>query len=135
MGGEVVLELLRRLEILPVQMISPALAALRGAEAGRFALATKITAVEEGRKSPLPSVAVFYQETPAGSKLIFRRVPVAAAKRCSVCVDGRVRPLSSRAMTDCVVSMRCASCSWVRPAVTRALMTARASANSGARAS
>jgi len=45
-GGEVVLELLRRLEILPVQMISLALAALRGAEAGRFALATKITAVE-----------------------------------------------------------------------------------------
>lgn len=38
--------------------------------------------------------------TISGSKLIFKRVPVAAASRCSVCVEGRDRPLSSLAMTD-----------------------------------
>ncbi|MCX6608981.1 MAG: SIS domain-containing protein [Acidobacteria bacterium] len=44
--AEVMPELLPIVEILPVQMISLALAAVRGAEAGRFALATKVTAVE-----------------------------------------------------------------------------------------
>ncbi len=39
-------ELLPLTEILPVQMVSLAIAALRGEEAGRFQLATKVTAVE-----------------------------------------------------------------------------------------
>src|ERR1017187_9672744 len=52
-----------------------------------------------------------YRQGPQGrvaacSKLIFRRVPVAAARRSRVCVDGRVRPLSRRAIADWVVSIR-----------------------------
>lgn len=50
---------------------------------------------------------------PSSSKLMSSRVPVAAASRSSVRVEGRLRPLSSRAMTDWVVSIRCASCSCV----------------------
>jgi len=54
------------------------------------------------------------------SKVILTRVPVAAARRCHVFVDGSVRPLSSRAITDWVVFIRLANSSCVRPALARA---------------
>ena len=66
----------------------------------------------------------------AGSKLIRRRVPVARAIFSSVRVDGWTRPLSSRATTDCVVSMRSANSACVNPAPVLASIRARASSNS-----
>ena len=47
---------------------------------------------------------------------------------------GRVRPLSRRATKGCEVAMRAASSAWLRPACTRAAMTARAIAYSARRA-
>ena len=47
----------------------------------------------------------------SGAKLMSKRDPVASAKRSSVRMDGRVRPLSSRAMTGCVVPIFRASSS------------------------
>jgi hypothetical protein len=55
------------------------------------------------------------------------RIPVAAAMRSNVWVEGFTRPLSSRAMTACVVCMRWASCACVSPAVVRAAIIADAS--------
>jgi hypothetical protein len=49
-----------------------------------------------------------------GSNEIRSRMPVAAASRSSVRVDGFTRPLSRRAITACVVCIRSASCSCVR---------------------
>ncbi len=68
---------------------------------------------------------------PVVSKLILSRVPVARAIFCNVLVDGWTRPLSSRAMTDCVVCMRSASCACVSLAPMRASISTRARSNSG----
>lgn len=66
-----------------------------------------------------------------GSKMIRSLVPVAAASRSSVRVDGLTLPLSSRAITPCLVPIRCASSSCVSPAARRA----RSSENSPSSAS
>ena len=58
-----------------------------------------------------------------GVKLMCSSVPVATASRANVSVVGRVRPLSSRAMVDCLVSIRTANSSCVSPASTRASST------------
>jgi hypothetical protein len=60
----------------------------------------------------------------SGAKLISKRDPVASAKRSSVRIDGRERPLSRRATTGCVVPILRASSSCVRPARLRTSMTA-----------
>ena len=70
----------------------------------------------------------------AGSKLIRRRIPVAAATLSRVRVEGLLRPLSGRAITACVVRMRFASCCCVRPARPRASIIADASENSSSSA-
>ena len=51
---------------------------------------------------------------------------VARAILSSVRVDGWMRPLSRRATTACVVSMRSANLAWVRACRTSATDTARA---------
>ena len=66
-----------------------------------------------------------------GSKLIRSLVPVACAILSSVLVDGRLRPLSSRATTDCVVSIRSASSAWVSLARVRASIRQRERSNAG----
>ena len=70
-----------------------------------------------------------------GSKPIRSRVPGVRATFSSVRVDGWMRPLSRRATTDCVVSMRSASSTWMSAALRRASMSVRASSNSGPRRS
>jgi hypothetical protein len=55
--------------------------------------------------SPVPWATHY----PIGSNEMRSRMPVAAATRSSVRVDGFVRPLSRRAITACVVPMRRAS--------------------------
>src|SRR3989442_9381397 len=64
-----------------------------------------------------------------------RRGPVALARRSSVRIEARGRPLSRRATTGCVVPIFRASSSCVRPARLRASITADARANSSSRAS
>src|SRR5437016_853690 len=64
-----------------------------------------------------------------------RREPVAAARRSSVRIEGRVLPLSKRATTGWVVPIFRASACCVRPARLRASITAEARANSFSRAS
>src|SRR3954454_2103575 len=53
-------------------------------------------------------------------------MPVAAARRSRVRVEGLTRPLSRRAMTACVVCMRSASCCCLRPARARVSISAAA---------
>jgi len=57
-----------------------------------------------------------------------RRDPVASARRSSVRIDGRTRPLSSRATTGCVVPIFRAGASCVSPgeAFTQLVMESRA---------
>ena len=65
------------------------------------------------------------------SKRIRKRVPVACATFSSVRMDGGTRPLSILATADCVVFIRTANSTWVKPASVRALINARATSNSG----
>jgi hypothetical protein len=60
------------------------------------------------------------QRAGCDSNAIRRRVRVACAKRSNASVDGRTFPPSSRAIYDCDVPMRRASCAWVSPAAVRA---------------
>src|SRR5271157_2988627 len=64
-----------------------------------------------------------------------KRDPVASARRSSVRIDGRVRPLSKRATTGCVVPILRASSCCVRPARFRTSITAEAITNSSSSAS
>ena len=70
-----------------------------------------------------------------GSRVTLGRVPVAAAKRRHVFIDGEIRPLSRRAIEDCEVFMRTASSAWVNPWAVRAVMMVSAHSNSGRNAS
>src|SRR5271157_4339057 len=64
-----------------------------------------------------------------------KRDPAASARRSSVRIDGRVRPLSKRATTGCVVPILRASSCCVRPARFRTSITAEARTNSSSSAS
>jgi predicted permease len=75
-----------------------------------------------------------YRDT-CGSNAIRSRVRVACAKRSSASVDGRTFPPSIRAMYDCDVFIRRASCDCDRPAAVRASISVRARSNSSPRAS
>ena len=87
---------------------------------------------------PLPgshcAVSRWVDMRAVGTKLMIKRDPVAFAKRSSVRIDGRPRPLSSRATTGCVVPIFRASASCVRPARLRTPMAAAARTNSSSSA-
>ena len=67
---------------------------------------------------------------PAGSSEMRTRIPVALAMRSSVEKLGFALPLSSRAIVDCEVPIRSASCCCERLALVRASMSKVAIANS-----
>jgi len=88
-------------------------------------------------------IALFFRaRRPCHLRVSFRRRFEADAqarsgslrRRPSVRIDGRVRPLSSRATTGCVVPIFLASCACVRPARFQTSITAEARTNSSSRA-
>src|SRR3954452_1048743 len=93
----------------------------------------KLAAMPDGPSTPEICDRPCYRAVP-GSNEIRSFMPVAAASRSSVRVDGLTRPLSRRAITACVVFMRWASCSCVSPALARALIISAASEHSSSSA-
>ena len=91
---------------------------------------TALLAGVVGRHGDVTGLDVAGAPRYAGSNRIRSRGPVALATFSSVRVDGGIRPLSIRAIADCVVFIRAASSACVNPALRRASMSARATSNS-----